>query len=101
VTGPVPVRNVSDPSLPKGQKVIEEYGQPPRSTSVTRIVYAPNGKVRSRTTWYSSYRGEVQVVNVGTKVKKQPPPKDETTTGSTTTTPESTTGATTTTPTGQ
>ncbi len=100
VVGAVPIRKVSDPSLPKGQQVVEEYGQPPRSTSVTRTVYAPNGKVRSRTTWYSSYRGEVQVVRVGTKTK-QPPPKDQTTTGATTTTPESTTGATTTTPTGQ
>jgi vancomycin resistance protein YoaR len=101
VVGAVPVRKVSDPSLPKGQEVVEEYGQPPRSTSVTRVVYAPNGKVRSRTTWYSSYRGEVQVVRVGTKTKKQPPPKDETTTGATTTTPESTTGATTTEPAAQ
>src|SRR3954471_18233477 len=102
VTGPVPVKHVSDPSLPKGQQVVQEYGQPPRSTSVTRTVYAPNGKVRSRTTWYSSYRGEVQVVNVGTKTK-EPPPKGETTTGTTTTTttPESTTGATTTTPAAQ
>jgi vancomycin resistance protein YoaR len=101
VTGAVPIRKVSDPSLPKGQQVVQEYGQPPRSTSVTRVVYAPNGKVRSRTTWYSSYRGEVQVVAVGTKVKKQPPPKDETTTGATTTTPASTTGATTTESAGQ
>jgi vancomycin resistance protein YoaR len=101
VVGAVPIRKVSDPSLPKGQQVVEEYGQPPRSTSVTRVVYAPNGKVRSRTTWYSSYRGEVQVVRVGTKTKQPPPPKDSTTTGTTTTTPESTTGATTTEPTGQ
>ncbi|MGZ8694210.1 MAG: VanW family protein [Gaiellaceae bacterium] len=102
VVGAVPVKKVSDPSLPKGKQVVEEYGQPPRSTSVTRVVHAPNGKVRSRTTWYSSYRGEAQVVRVGTKAPaKTPPPKGETTTtgaGTTTTTPAST-DATTTTPT--
>ena len=93
ITGPVPVKRISDPSLPKGQQVIQEYGQPPRSTSVTRTVFAPNGKVRSKTTWYSSYRGEAQVVLVGTKAK--PKPKDQ---GTTTTTSTTTTTTTTTTP---
>jgi len=95
VTGPVPVKHVSDPSLPKGQQVVQEYGQPPRSTSATRTVYAPNGKVRSRTTWYSSYRGETQTVLVGTKGQTKPPKGEDTTTSSTTTT---TTGTTTTPP---
>jgi vancomycin resistance protein YoaR len=100
VVGAVPLKKVSDPSLARGRQVVEEYGQPPRSTSVTRVVYAPNGKVRSRTTWYSSYRGETQVVRVGTKApEKKPPPKDETTTGATTTTPAASTDPTTTAPT--
>jgi vancomycin resistance protein YoaR len=93
VTGPVPVKHVADPSLAKGQQVVREYGQPPRSTSVTRIVYAPNGKVRSRTTWWSSYRGETQVVAVGTKTAKKPK-SESTTTSSTTTTTTTTTPAT-------
>src|SRR4029453_514223 len=71
VVGAVPLKKVSDPSLARGRQVVEEYGQPPRSTSVTRVVYAPNGKVRSRTTWYSSYRGETQVVRVGTKAPEK------------------------------
>jgi vancomycin resistance protein YoaR len=98
ITGPVPVKRVSDPSLAKGRQVIQEYGQPPRSTSVTRIVRAPNGKVRSRTTWYSSYRGETQVVLVGTKGKTKPKGKDATTSSSTTTTTTTATTASTTTP---
>ena len=97
VTGPVPLKHVSDPSLARGQQVIQQYGQPPRSTSVTRTVYAPNGKVRSKTTWYSSYRGETQVVLVGTKGKTKPKGKDTTTSSTTTTTTTTTTTPSTTT----
>jgi uncharacterized protein YabE (DUF348 family) len=92
----VPVKRVSDPSLPKGRQVVQSYGEPPRSTSVTRVVYAPNGKVRSRTTWYSSYRGETQVVLVGTKGKAKPKAGDTTTSSTTTTTTTTTTPSTTT-----
>jgi vancomycin resistance protein YoaR len=100
VTGAAPVKRVADPALPKGQQVIEEYGQPSRSTSVTRVVYAPNGKVRSRTTWYSSYRAEAEVIRVGAKAKPTDKPKDEApgTSSTTTTAPSATTGTTTTTP---
>ena len=96
VTGPVPLKHVSDPSLATGQQVIQQYGQPPRSTSVTRTVYAPNGKVRSKTTWYSSYRGETQIVLVGTKGKTKPKGQGTTTSSTTTTTTTTTTPSTTT-----
>jgi vancomycin resistance protein YoaR len=95
VTGAAPVKRVPDPALAKGKKAVEEYGQPSRSTSVTRVVYAPNGKVRSRTTWYSSYRAEPEVLRVGTKPKDKDKDKDQP--GTTTTTPETPAGATTTT----
>ena len=39
VTGPAPVKRVPDPTLLKGQKVVEESGEPARSTSVQRKVY--------------------------------------------------------------
>jgi vancomycin resistance protein YoaR len=100
VTGVVPVKRMPDPALPKGKQAIEKYGQPSRSTSVTRVVYAPNGKVRSRTTWYSSYRAEPQVVRVGAKAPAKPKEKGEdkaTAPGTTTTTPTTSTDATTTT----
>jgi hypothetical protein len=58
-------------------------------------VYARNGKVRSRTTWYSSYRAEAEVLRVGTKAPAKP--KDKAGTTTTTTTPGATTTATTTT----
>jgi vancomycin resistance protein YoaR len=69
-TGPVPVKRVPDPMLFRGVTVIDEYGQPPRSTSVRRLVYTANGKLLYDNTWYSSYRGEPQVVRYGTREKK-------------------------------
>jgi vancomycin resistance protein YoaR len=97
VTGPVPVKRMSDPALEKGKTVIDQVGSPSRSTSVRRTVFSPSGKLMYDATWYSSYRGDYQVVRVGTK---PPPPKKAetkkkkkddaapTTTGATTTTPE-------------
>jgi vancomycin resistance protein YoaR len=101
VTGAPLVKRISDPALPKGKQVVEESGQPSRSTSVTRMVYAPTGKVRSRTTWYSSYRAEPEVVRVGAKApaKRKEKDKDKAAApGTTTTTPTTSTDATTTTP---
>jgi vancomycin resistance protein YoaR len=98
VTGPVPVKRISDPNLLKGKTVVDQFGSPSRSTSVRRKVYSPSGKLLYDATWYSSYRGDYQVVRVGTK-EPEPKPKDEakprkkqkdaapTTTGATTTTP--------------
>jgi vancomycin resistance protein YoaR len=69
--GPVPVQELKDPALAKGKRVVDVYGSPPRSTSVHRVVYGPNGKVMYDSTWSSRYVGEPSVVRVGTK----PPPK--------------------------
>jgi vancomycin resistance protein YoaR len=96
VTGPPPVKKVPDPTLPVGQKVLEESGSPARRTSVERKVYDADGKLLYDTTFYSSYRGEVRVVRVGTK--RKPKPADEnsaTTTTGTTTTPKKPTTTTT------
>jgi vancomycin resistance protein YoaR len=85
VTGPPPVKKVPDPSLYVGQTVLEESGTPSRSTSNERKVYDAGGKLLYDTTFYSSYRGEMRVIRVGTK----PRPTDQTdttTTGTTTTT---------------
>jgi vancomycin resistance protein YoaR len=95
VTGGAPVKRVSDPTLEKGKTEIDQPGSPSRSTSVRRKVFSPTGKLLYDATWYSSYRGEYQIVRVGTK---EPKPKDEAkpktkkkeaapTTGATTTTP--------------
>lgn len=87
VAGAVPVKKVSDPALPAGQQVVDETGEPPRTTSVRRVVYDANGKVLHDTVFYSSYRGEARVVRVGTKA----PPKPTTTSTATTTTSTATT----------
>lgn len=69
VTGPAPVKRVSDPSLPVGTRIVEEAGSPARSTSVRRKVYDARGKLLYESVWYSYYRGEPRVVRVGTKPK--------------------------------
>jgi vancomycin resistance protein YoaR len=97
VTGGVPVKRSSDPSLEKGQTVVDESGSPSRSTSVRRKVYGSNGKLMYDATWYSSYRGEYQVVRVGTKEPKPKPEAKAKKNKKTETTP-TTTGATTTAP---
>ena len=90
-TGPVPTKNVPDPSLFVGQKSVEETGSPPRKTSVHRLVYDANGKLLYDSVFYSSYVGEPTVLHVGTKKRPQ-------TTTTTTTTATTTTATTTTTP---
>jgi vancomycin resistance protein YoaR len=92
VTGPPPVKKVNDPSLLKGQSEVEESGSPARSTSVERKVYDADGKLLYDTRFYSSYRGEVRLIRVGTKPN---PAQTETTTTGTTTTTTTTTKTTT------
>jgi vancomycin resistance protein YoaR len=92
VSGPTPTKKVPDPSLTHGEQVVEETGEPPRSTSVHRLVYDASGKLLLDSVFYSSYVGEPKVIRVGTK----PKPETTTTTATTTTTTTSTTTTTTT-----
>jgi vancomycin resistance protein YoaR len=97
VTGPVPVKETDDPALEKGKRVTDEFGAPPRETSVRRLVYDPDGKLLYDNTWRSFYVGEPSLVRVGTKEPaKGKPGKEKAGTG---TIPTLTTG-TATTPTG-
>jgi vancomycin resistance protein YoaR len=74
-TGPPTTKRIPDPSMWVGTKILEESGQPSRKTSVTRRVYARNGKLLSETTWGSYYRAEPNVYRYGTKPRpKEPPP---------------------------
>ena len=77
-TGPPPLKRIPDPALFKGVKVVDDYGEPSRSTSVRRLVYLPGGKLLYDNTWYSSYRGEPRIVRVGTKEKKKKGPSGPT-----------------------
>jgi vancomycin resistance protein YoaR len=103
VTGPAPEKATPDPELPSGERIVEDSGEPSRTTSVRRRVYDADGKLLYDTVFYSSYRAEPEVVRVGTKPvpkpaptpakpKKKPPAKTTTTsTTSTTTTTRTTT----------
>jgi vancomycin resistance protein YoaR len=95
-TGPPPIERTVDPSLEPGQVILEDSGEPSRSTSVRRRVYTADGKLLYDTTFYSSYRAEPRIVQVGPKAAPQPKkkpgkrqPKGTTTT--TTTTPTTST----------
>ena len=75
VEGKVPWKRIDDPTMFKGEKVVEQFGAPPRSTSVTRRVYAADGALMYDTTWSSHYVGEPTVVRLGSKPLPKPVPK--------------------------
>src|SRR5262249_6237612 len=69
-TGPVPVQRIEDPTLRKGQRVVDTEGAPPTRTSATRTIYSSDGRVLRSETWNTSYSGEKRVVRIGTKTEK-------------------------------
>ncbi|MBA2475777.1 MAG: VanW family protein [Actinobacteria bacterium] len=73
-----PIRRTPDSSLLVGQSVVDQTGQPSRSTSVRRRVYDASGGLLHDTTWSSYYRGEPTLVRVGSKPKPKPEPKPKT-----------------------
>jgi vancomycin resistance protein YoaR len=83
--GAPPVEKTIDPSLKPGEVVVDDAGVPAMSTSVTRDVYTPGGKLLYHDTWYSSYRAEPRLVRVGPAAKKTKPANPTTTTEQTTT----------------
>jgi vancomycin resistance protein YoaR len=88
VHGKAPIKKTIDKSLQPGEKVIDDPGEPSMSTSVTRDVYAPGGKLLDHDVFYSSYRSSPELVRVGPKAKpKKPAKKPTTATGPTTTQP--------------
>jgi vancomycin resistance protein YoaR len=102
-TSAPPVQTSVDSSLAPGQVVVDDPGTPAQSTSVTRLVYKPNGKLLYRNTWYSSYSATPEIERVGPPAQPKPKPKPKpgtttatTTTGSTTTSATTTTSTTTT-----
>jgi vancomycin resistance protein YoaR len=101
VSGPVPIERIDDPTLLKGQSVVEASGTPPQATSVHRMVYSATGTLLHDDTWTSDYVGEKRVIKVGTKQPPPPAPTQTTTTGKTDTTPAQTSSTPTTTTTTQ
>jgi uncharacterized protein YabE (DUF348 family) len=88
VDGKVPWKRIDDDTMFKGQKVVEQWGSPPRSTSVTRRVYEPDGTLLYDTTWRSYYAGEPTVVRLGTKPRPKPEPTKPDAKATTRTAPE-------------
>jgi vancomycin resistance protein YoaR len=91
VHGKPPVQKTVDPSLKPGEVVVDDPGVPALSTSVTRDVYAPNGKLLHHDTWYSSYRASPKIVRIGPKPKKHKPKSQSETTATATATTQTTT----------
>jgi vancomycin resistance protein YoaR len=85
VHGKLPVKKRVDKSLKPGEKVVDDPGEPAMSTSVTRNVYAPDGKLLDHDVWYSSYRASPELVRVGPKKKAKKPATTTTSTTQTTT----------------
>ena len=78
VIGAPQVKRVPDSTMLKGESKVLEYGEPARATSVSRKVYAADGELLHEDTWYSQYRSEPRVLQVGTKPEPKPkkkPPK--------------------------
>jgi vancomycin resistance protein YoaR len=103
-TGPTPVKKTVDPSLKPGRTLVDDPGVPPMSTSVTRDVYTPEGRLLYHDTWYSSYRAVPKLVRIGPTKRKPAKPKHpamttSTATSTTSTTPSTTSTQTTTQPT--
>nr|AHG52938.1 vancomycin B-type resistance protein VanW [uncultured organism] len=76
-TGAVPEQIAKDPNVLVGQRVVDQQGSPPLSTSVNRKVYDEKGKLLYDNTWYSSYVGDKSIIRVGTKKKPKPKPKEK------------------------
>lgn len=60
------LEKVLDPTLPKGEKVVEDEGEHGRAIVVTRAVYEGD-ELLYRETWSTRYRSEPRIVRVGTK----------------------------------
>jgi vancomycin resistance protein YoaR len=89
VTAQPSVKKMVDPALDPGEIAVDDYGEPARSTSVTRKVYDASGRMLYDDTWYSSYRAEPKLVRVAppkTKAKNEKAGTATTATATTTTT---------------
>ncbi len=73
-TGEPPRKYVKDPTLPKGERVIEQEGSRPSRTTATRAIYAPDGKLIDTETWTTSYKGETRIIRIGTKAPEAAKP---------------------------
>jgi len=59
------VEKVLDPTLFKGEEIVEELGEPMRAVAVRRVVYE-DGNVLYDEIWRTTYRSQPKVLRVGT-----------------------------------
>jgi vancomycin resistance protein YoaR len=76
-TGVIPVQKTIDPALKPGERVVDDTGVPPMSTSVSRDVYDAGGKKLYHDVWYSSYRAVPKLVRIGPAAPKVDPQKND------------------------
>jgi vancomycin resistance protein YoaR len=76
--GKIKVKKTIDPTLKPNEQVIDDPGEPAMTTSVSRDVFAADGKLLYHDVWYSSYRAAPELLRVGKKKKPAalvtPPP---------------------------
>jgi vancomycin resistance protein YoaR len=70
--GKLTVKKTVDKTLKPGEKVVDDPGETALTTSVTRDVYAANGKLLDHDVFSSYYRASPELVRVGPKKKKKP-----------------------------
>jgi vancomycin resistance protein YoaR len=70
--GKLHVKKTVDKTLKPGEKVVDDPGEPALTTSVTRDVYAPDGKLLHHNVWSSYYRSSPELVRIGPKKKPKP-----------------------------
>ena len=75
VVGATPVKVTKDPTLKKGERVVDHSGSPPTATTVRRKVYDADGKLLYDDSWHSSYVSDAELVRVGTKKPPKKPKK--------------------------
>ena len=75
----IKVKKTVDPTLKPGEQVIDDPGEPAMTTSVTRDVYAADGKLLYHDDWSSYYRAAPELLRVGPKKKKPARPATVTT----------------------
>ena len=73
VVGATPVKVTKDPTLKKGERVVDHGGTPPTATTVRRKVFDADGKLLYDDTWHSSYVSDATLVRVGTKKAPKKP----------------------------
>jgi vancomycin resistance protein YoaR len=70
--GKLRIKKTVDKTLKPGEKIVDDPGETALTTSVSRDVFAPDGKLLYHDVWSSYYRASPELVRVGPKKKPKP-----------------------------